>query len=475
MKICVINSSTNDDGQAPNFDFYIPSVRHQFFTKYVTDLKASVQDQVGKICEEGFDAFMNNLSNTGANEDEVTEYLESKGLLCITNNWAIQKKTELHLQEAAGQCELKVLQESLNHNKCDRFAVILIEMGHEVVPLAPVRYATTDTDLQNGGICARRNQSGIVVDSSIHEFVEDEARKSELQSSAIKLFKALKMTGVGWLRVDFTVQRDSNQAAISGVSSPDILAPTSDHATIDDFVIQQKFPGGHEVLIDTLIAAKEIQCGVHVEMAKGVSAFYDKMAPSYNSSLHISGLYQLQRSMAAKFDFSGQVLDVGCGRGSFGEILNAQGVSPQLTGIEISKGMIDSPSIESYYQDPIRIGLMQELVMNAGEFDHIVCFSAFQFLNRQQFSAVLARMFMLARKSITFEVDDLDDEYLSILGKLNGGRVFDFNNAPSAKEFGIPRGWRRVHWERLHLYTSPTTKTDVFAYAVRFERADSHC
>jgi hypothetical protein len=80
-------------------------------------------------------------------------------------------------------------------------------------------------------------------------------------------------------------------------------------------------------------------------------------------------------------------------------------------------------------------------------------------------------MFMLARKSVTFEVDDLDPEYLGMLRKHNGGdQAFDFNNVQAVQEFGIPKGWCRVYRDRKHLYTSPTTKTDVFGYLMRFER-----
>jgi hypothetical protein len=79
-------------------------------------------------------------------------------------------------------------------------------------------------------------------------------------------------------------------------------------------------------------------------------------------------------------------------------------------------------------------------------------------------------MFMLARRSVTFESDDLDEQYMERLGRANGGRIFDFNNVQPIKNFGTPRGWRRVLWQREFLYTSPTTGTDVFGYAARFER-----
>jgi hypothetical protein len=104
----------------------------------------------------------------------------------------------------------------------------------------------------------------------------------------------------------------------------------------------------------------------------------------------------------------------------------------------------------------------------AGEFDHIVCFGALHFLDTVHLNAVLARMFMLARKSITFEIDDMSQEYIDELKKRYG--LLNSNNVEAMEEFGTPKGWRNVHHQREYLFKSPTTNIDVSGYAMRFER-----
>lgn len=85
-------------------------------------------------------------------------------------------------------------------------------------------------------------------------------------------------------------------------------------------------------------------------------------------------------------------------------------------------------------------------------------------------NAVLARMFMLARKSVSFEIDDLSCEYIDAVYKQEGGQFVNFNNTQAVQEFGIPKGWKKVHNERAFLYSSPNTKIDVFGWMMRFER-----
>jgi hypothetical protein len=107
-------------------------------------------------------------------------------------------------------------------------------------------------------------------------------------------------------------------------------------------------------------------------------------------------------------------------------------------------------------------------LQEAGHFDHIVCFGALHFLDSVQFNAVLARMFMLARTSLTFEIDDLDDDYISEVKKLAG--VYNENHVATLRAFGVPKGWKKIYDQNHYLYHSPLAKTDIFGYALRFEK-----
>lgn len=55
-------------------------------------------------------------------------------------------------------------------------------------------------------------------------------------------------------------------------------------------------------------------------------------------------------------------MDVACGDGAVGEILHEHGNKAEITGIEISNGMLQASAIKQHYKD-VRIGAMQELIM----------------------------------------------------------------------------------------------------------------
>lgn len=77
---------------------------------------------------------------------------------------------------------------------------------------------------------------------------------------------------------------------------------------------------------------------------------------------------------------------------------------------------------------------------------------------------------MLACKSVTFEIDDLDETYIQEIKQKHGDLTFNANHVQAVEEFGIPKGWKRVYNERQFLYSSPIIKTDVYGYAMWYER-----
>jgi hypothetical protein len=95
---------------------------------------------------------------------------------------------------------------------------------------------------------------------------------------------------------------------------------------------------------------------------------------------------------------------------------------------------------------------------------------ALHFLDPVILNAVLARMFMLAKRSVTFEVDDLDESYIQEVKRKHGDLCVNTNHVQTVEEFGVPKGWKLAHKKREFLYNSPTTSGDVYGYAMRFER-----
>jgi len=77
---------------------------------------------------------------------------------------------------------------------------------------------------------------------------------------------------------------------------------------------------------------------------------------------------------------------------------------------------------------------------------------------------------MLARKSVTFDVDDIGQEYNDKIKRSYGDLWFNENHIEAVEEFGTPKGWRKVYHERKYLFRSPATNDDIFGYPMRFER-----
>lgn len=80
-------------------------------------------------------------------------------------------------------------------------------------------------------------------------------------------------------------------------------------------------------------------------------------------------------------------------------------------------------------------------------------------------------MFMLARRSVTFQIDDLDDHY-KIISKKNAGELFvSINHVETIKGFGTSLGWKQVYCsERQYMYSARVSKTDVYGYVMRYEK-----
>ncbi|TKW51333.1 hypothetical protein CTA1_10988 [Colletotrichum tanaceti] len=74
--------------------------------------------------------------------------------------------------------------------------------------------------------------------------------------------------------------------------------------------------------------------------------------------------------------------------------------------------MVASDCIRKYYKQPIHLEPIEEFIMTADPHDHIACFNSLHYLSPVFFTAVLSRMFMLARKSVSFEVDDMPREHV---------------------------------------------------------------
>ena len=197
--------------------------------------------------------------------------------------------------------------------------------------------------------------------------------------------------------------------------------------------------------------------------------FTERTGVTYESILTCPCYAHLRDTLIPKFPFQGHtVLDLGCGTGWFGRALHENGQSASITGVDISTGMTASEDIKMLYQKPIVIEKIQSYGMRDVHFDSVVCFETFQFLHPVEFNATVARMFQIARKSVSFTVADLSRSTIEKQLREHGFR--QFNLMDTVKRFGTPPGWKLLMNEQKVSYVSPTTGEENSDLWLHFER-----
>ena len=345
---------------------------------------------------------------------EAIRYLESKGVIVLTNPSTFLAKNKIDLQKAAEKCGLRVpgntpgkypkivkhsdgcgslnldeksicytedevlqrvkllkesntvfgilVQDYITGIEC---SAIVVEMGREVVGLTPLRYVFPEGTPSDQEFLTWYNKFEAVDKGIIkYAFIEDEPNKSNLQNAAVEAFKALGVSGGGgWARVDMRLEESTGDVYVIEVNSIPVVFYPKGNTLGDDLVVGEKFPGGQAAFFDVLLATKQMQLGWHNKQIECLAPIYDKFALSYDPVQRSSGLNKVQHYFAANFDFSGTVLDLACGTGMFGCILHDRGISAEVTGVDISKGMVETLNIKNHYKYPIQIGPMEELIM----------------------------------------------------------------------------------------------------------------
>ncbi|PHH60288.1 hypothetical protein CDD81_1878 [Ophiocordyceps australis] len=529
MKICLINSSyegANSPFEAASYDplpdpsRYIPEGRHEFVSKFVT--KANAKAEIDEICKEKYDLFFNYM--WGLESDNVagldaTLYLESKGIPILGQPSSFLSKTKLHLAKAAKLSGLRMPQntpgkypkivkhattcgslgldyDSVCHDEAAvkrriahlqqvddtpllvsdyitgaECSAMVIETGRDVVALTPLKYVFPPGTPPEQAFLTWHNKFEACEDGTITYALVEGKEKASLQKAAVDAFKALKIKGGAWARVDMRLEDGTNDVYVLEVNSIPVVFYPRGNKLGDDLVVEETFPGAHLAFMDMLLATKMMQLGLHKKQTKHLASVYDKFAPSYDGVWRAAGLRKVQELMVRKFDFGGTVLDLACGTGAVGRVLHEAGIEAEITGIEVSEGMLQSsPDIHQHYKQPIIVGPMEEEIMTAGPHDHVVCFGALHFLQPVMFNAVLAKMFMLARKSVSFDIDDVPPSYIDFLRDNHGQLFINYNHVEEMEQFGVPKAWKLVHKSHEFLFTSPHAGHDIFGYALRFER-----
>ncbi|EEU41817.1 uncharacterized protein NECHADRAFT_87912 [Fusarium vanettenii 77-13-4] len=201
---------------------------------------------------------------------------------------------------------------------------------------------------------------------------------------------------------------------------------------------------------------------------------YAECAPTYDEEVTQFPYYQTLRKLIFTFDWAGSVVDLGCGTGLLGQLLNEKGEPFTIMGVDLSPAMTASPSISKYYETPITIGTVQAAITQPLKVNHVACFGTLTYLNDHEFLTFLERALEVAQRSITFDMEDVSQEYREKMAE--DKTILPCYNHTKAwkawKESKLPAGWRVVYDEYgLQYHDNHETGCDINDTMVRLEKA----
>ncbi|KAG5973413.1 hypothetical protein E4U58_005146 [Claviceps cyperi] len=323
---------------------------------------------------------------------------------------------------------------------------------------------------------------------------DDAALYEHLQQAAIEAFavSSCRKNNTG-CDVDLRVTPDGQVFVTEVNPQPAEFLPTGQY---QDFSILHGFPGGHWALINVYIANHLLRHPLEQESRHlGTASAYDSMAQN-------NTIKQSLGELVEKYDFSGTILDLGCGTGAFGQMLaqsqkyrnlaasvsttpsssppntsytnRSNGIEEtkekyRLLGCDISSGMLDVCRETALY-DSLHHATMHSTLMNLSEpIDHVVCSSALQHIEPEMFSFIMVLLFFRASKSITLSVEEIPDVYNENLVKAGhikaGSMASSSHHMVAIGVFGVPEGL-------VFSWASPKTGDRIYSTYYRLERSD---
>ncbi|KAF9567268.1 hypothetical protein EC968_003445 [Mortierella alpina] len=515
MKICVfISSYEGVDSEFKDFDGYQDPSRyvksHDFHLRFIK--KDTAEQQIDQACQEGFDLYINFLwgqrSDNVAGVDAV-QYLESKGLPFIGTSSKFLSLSKIDFKKAAagfvqvpgetqfpliikpsrGCCSLHMTENSVCYNPDQlteqmsllrtktsdnivveefivgqEFTVMVLEVDDDVIALAPYvcEFPAGTEPLQQ--FLHFKNKVEGLRQGSVKFTRYGGALVEKLQDTACKAYRALDVFGSSYARVDIRVTADNSIFVLEINPIPAIFYEIGVGSLSEDQMISECFPGGHEGLMDILIATK-----LRSQMEKGIKKRFDVISASYNDTAYSLALYtHVLGKIVAKFPFQGTVLDLGSGTGIFGSLIQASHAST-LTGIDLSPKM----AANATHYKKVYIGTIQRILPFVGRFGHVVSSSALYYLDKESLLQVMDRCFDIAEQSITFGIEEIPDAYNKHLAEMGQEEMCSHNHVSVVDTYVVPEEWRLVYKERHFFWSSPKTGDDVHGTIYRFERMES--
>ncbi|KAK6511078.1 hypothetical protein TWF506_010159 [Arthrobotrys conoides] len=500
MRICAFQSSYEDsdftlrDIDASNVE--LDNLTPQHTIKSVFVHKTTAEEEINAAVAEGYDLYINLMRGTSDGQIagiEETRYLESLALRTI--GIKTQQPKTLKKEFAASGCRYGGITVSEAENllslggeetkdkdcfKDDFYTVTVIEIGDGCVALNPCVCGPPNAPNQK----FPASESTVSLQPSLHSPEQNSTSKlfERLQSVAVEAFHASSSKG-NRMGCDVDIRVQANEEIVVLEVKP-LPAPFLPGRSSQDLAAKD-FPGGYPALINIFISNQTL-CHPIREVIGKVADVYDKLVVKYDTwgASHSEMQAGTYKSIDG-FDFSGTCFDLACGTGVFGRALAKSKTTrgdtsvSRIMGFDISPGMAEVCRKSGHYDlvhlDPMQTCLINHRLYHDGDIDHIVCFSGCHFLSEEEFSFVLALCFILAKKSITFSVDEITDTYNEAIAKRGMSFAHSINHIANMKAFGVPKGWRLARHHRQFSWTSPTTQNDdIYTNYFRFEKIEDY-
>ena len=181
-----------------------------------------------------------------------------------------------------------------------------------------------------------------------------------------------------------------------------------------------------------------------------VEDLFDNYALKFESSLVSNLEYKLPKILAAmilednKTNSLGSIIDLGCGTGLFGEEIN--NFCDNITGIDLSKRMLDQAKKKNIYNKLIKEDIFTYLSNNYFNFDYFISLDVFIYVGD------LSNIFELIKSrnkktgKLAFSVENYDGEsfFLEQTGRYSHSKIYIEN---LCEKFG----YRLIYFKELNL------------------------
>ncbi|KAI0472509.1 hypothetical protein F4859DRAFT_522405 [Xylaria cf. heliscus] len=512
MKVCVLLRAENDstdvskESLTPDFPAYIDANVHTIEIRKITQDRG-IED-IDQLDEQGFDVYINYLFQKNAPSKDWIEVGKHLGLKAVpsigalpasvlealgdTSNGTAKGNTDKDssggpsesAQGLNGQSKTPRVSVYNTHEPDSGpgdFSVLVVQIGRTAVALTPIERRSPEAHEMHEGVPPDVDEAkvGSTLETEAEwQLVQDSDLVERLKTAAAQAFDSYRGAEyLAYMRVDLRVDSASGDVhAIRADPAPAIFYPRGT-GPLDDLVIEETFPGGHQALFEVLLSTKLSEVPDFARRNQGCARQHDNAAGVYYKVLDSTNVTENRLGpFVGKYNYDGTVLDCCSGSGAFARYAVDKGVNAKYSAADYSIEMTKLPDSQALYEEAILIGPIQEVLMQASVHDHVVCFGSFHLFKPFDFVSALSQLFLRARKSVTFDVDDLSQTYIQGSAAAAGEKPwekldYNHNNIAAAVRFGVPHGWRAtVYNEERFAYHSPLMKEDVYTRSYRFER-----